>query len=43
MGTKRMGACGAKNRKEDWGVVDHGGARPKKAIKLEHSAVGEAI
>ena len=30
-------------RKEDWGVVDHGGARPKKAIKLEHSAVGGAI
>ena len=24
-------------------MVAHGGARPKKAIKLEHSAVGEGI
>ena len=30
-------------REEDWGVVAHGGARPKKAIKFEHSAVGEGI
>ena len=26
---------------EDWGAMAHGGARTKKAIKLEHSAVGE--
>ena len=26
---------------EDWGAMAHGGARTKKALKLEHSAVGE--